>query len=251
MTARLEARAVTYLVNGSAILVETSLVLPESGTVAIIGPNGAGKSTLVKALCGIVAPTRGEVLLGGRPILALPARERAGVIGYMPQQFEPHWDLSVAELLRLGAERTGGAVSDGRIDELAARYELRGFLRRRWRTLSGGERARALLATVLAVDPPILLADEPGASLDIRHRLDLVKSLVARGRGHLSVVVMHDLDLALRHFDRVVLMQAGRIASEAPARALRDDPRLDGIFGVRFERTMVGGAPTVQVVEAS
>jgi ABC-type cobalamin/Fe3+-siderophores transport system ATPase subunit len=89
---------------------------------------------------------------------------------------------------------------------------------------------------VLVVDPPVLLADEPGASLDIRHRIDLVQVLAARARERLSVVVMHDLDLAFRFFDRVIVVEGGRIAADGPARELINDPRLDATFNVTFER---------------
>ena len=119
--------------------------------------------------------------------------------------------------MRLGAERLGEesrAAEEGAI----ARFDLGTLRARRWSTLSGGERARVLLAMVLAVDPPALLADEPAASLDIRHRIDVVQALVARATDRLSVVVMHDLDLTFRFFDKVIVMDAGRIVAHGRAR---------------------------------
>jgi iron complex transport system ATP-binding protein len=157
----------------------------------------------------------------------------------LPQYFEPHWDLTVADLVRLGAERAGG-VTKGVVEEITTRFELAALRARRWSTLSGGERARVLLAMVLAVDPPALLADEPAASLDIRHRIDVVRSLVQRGIDRLSVVVMHDLDLAFRFFERVVVMDRGRIVAAGHAHDIFDDARLDAAFGVRFERLKMG-----------
>jgi iron complex transport system ATP-binding protein len=160
---------------------------------------------------------------------------RARRIGFLPQHFEPHWDLAVGDLVRLGAARDPELAVDA-APKILARFELGGLERRRWSTLSGGERARVLLAMVLVADPPILLADEPAAALDIRHRLDVIGALAARGRDRLSVVVVHDLDLAFRFFERVVVMVKGRIVADAPAAALLADPRLDAAFGVRFER---------------
>jgi iron complex transport system ATP-binding protein len=222
--------------RGTATLVDNlSLAAPATGSIAVIGPNGAGKSTLLKVLAGIERPTSGRVLVGGRDLASLPGAERARTVGFLPQHFEPHWDLSVTELVRLGAERSGQPTGDA-VQRVSRTFELAGLERRRWSTLSGGERARALLATVLAVDPPLLLADEPAAALDIRHRLDVIAALAHRGRDRLSIVVVHDLDLALRFFDRVILLDRGRIVADGPADELIKDPRLDDVFGVRFER---------------
>ncbi|MFD2180654.1 ABC transporter ATP-binding protein [Rhodoplanes azumiensis] len=227
---------VTVERRGARLLAGVSLALPATGAVAIVGPNGAGKSTLLRLLAGQAEPSSGMVRLGDTPLSALRPRERARSIGYVPQHFAPHWNLSVTDLVRLGAERGGGAVAGRSVADVIAAHNLVTLCARRWSALSGGERARVLLAMVLAVDPPILLADEPGASLDIRHRLALVETLAARGRDRLCVVVMHDLDLAFRHFDRIVLVDRGRIVADATADALFEDPRLDAAFGVRFVR---------------
>lgn len=212
-----------------------SLNFDATNSVAIIGPNGAGKSTLLKALAGTIPPTGGQVRLGRRNLEELPIAERALSIGYLPQHFEPHWDLSVVELLEIGAARAK-ALAAGALETMMVAFELGDLGRRRWSTLSGGERARVLMAMVLVVDPPVLLADEPAASLDIRHRLDLLRVLAGRGRERLSVVVVHDLDLAFSLFDRVVLLAKGELIADEPAKRLLDDPRLDEAFGVRFER---------------
>lgn len=223
----------------STLIRQLSLSFDATESVAIIGPNGAGKSTLLKALAGTEAPTEGQVRLGRRNLDELPAAERAQEIGFLPQHFEPHWDLSVVELLEIGAGRVRSLPVDA-LEKTVAAFELGGFERRRWSTLSGGERARVLLAMVLVVDPPVLLADEPAASLDIRHRLDLLQALAARGEDRLSVVVVHDLDLAFSFFDRVVVMAKGELIADGPAAELVSDPRLDDAFGVRFERLRAG-----------
>jgi iron complex transport system ATP-binding protein len=223
----------------STLLRDLSLFFDATESVAIIGPNGAGKSTLLKALAGTEAPTDGQVRLGRRNLADLPAAERAQQIGFLPQHFEPHWDLSVVELLEVGAGRARSLPADA-LETAMAAFELGGLERRRWSTLSGGERARVLLAMVLVVDPPVLLADEPAASLDIRHRLDLVQALADRGEEKLSVVVVHDLDLAFSFFDRVVVLAKGELIADGPAAQLVSDPRLDDAFGVRFERLRAG-----------
>jgi iron complex transport system ATP-binding protein len=219
----------------TTLLRDLSLSLGPSGSVAVIGPNGAGKSMLLKVLAGLVQPTSGQVRIDDRNLSSLSGRARSQTIAYLPQNFEPHWDLRVEDFVRLGAERAGRAGS-GAIDDAMMRFELASISERRWSTLSGGERARVLLAMVLAPDPPVLLADEPGASLDVRHRLDMVEALLHRATPRLSVVVMHDLDLAFRFFERVIVLTGGRIVADGPAGELVYDPRLDAAFGVRFER---------------
>ena len=228
--------------GGATLLAGVSLALEPGSSVAVIGPNGAGKSMLLKTLAGIERPTEGEVHIDGQDLALLPNAARARQIGYLPQQFEPHWDLNVEDLVRLGAERTDRPVA-GAVERAIATFGLGALRGRRWSTLSGGERARVLLAMVLAVDPPALLADEPAASLDIRHRIEVVRALVGRAADRLCLVVMHDLELAFRFFDQVIVLDRGRIVAHGRAPDVFDDPRLDDAFGVRFERlkTPYGG----------
>jgi iron complex transport system ATP-binding protein len=221
--------------NGAILLDGLSLSLASTGSVAVIGPNGAGKSTLLKVLAGIEKPTSGTVRIGDRDLASLSNATRAATLGYLPQYFDPHWDLTVAELVRIGAERSD-RVPAGAIGQATERFELTSLGQRRWSTLSGGERARVVLATVLVVDPPVLLADEPAASLDIRHRLDVIRTLTRRGSDRLSVVVVHDLDLAFTFFERVIVIDRGRIVADGPAKSLIDDRRIDAAFAVDFDR---------------
>ncbi len=233
--------------GATTILAGASLTFSSAQSVALIGPNGAGKSTLLKALAGLEPPTSGRVLLGDRDLAALSAAARAREIGFLPQHFEPHWDLTVNDLVHLGAERHGGLPRDA-IDRALTSFELLGLGARRWSTLSGGERARVLLAMVLVADPPVLLADEPAAALDIRHRLDVTGILAHRGRERLSIVVVHDLDLAFQYFDRVILLDRGAIVLDGSPAELIDDARLDQAFGVRFERLQTSDGKLLRAV---
>jgi len=219
----------------STLLDRLSLDLGPTGSVALVGPNGAGKSTLLKTMAGLERPTAGSVRAGASDIAALSAANRTRLIGYLPQHFEPHWDLTAGQLVELGAQRVDGTGIEAVRAAMAA-YELDFLAGRRWSTLSGGECARVLLAMVLVSDPPALLADEPAASLDIRHRLDVASALAKRGKDRLSVVVVHDLDLAFRYFDRIVVLDKGRVVADGTAADLLHDKRLDATFGVRFER---------------
>lgn len=186
---------------------------------AICGPNGAGKSTLLTALAGLLTPASGEVQLDGA---ALPSgRERARKIGYLPQTGEVAWDLSVAALAGLGRLPHG----DRGEEQVAAALEavdLTAFAERPVSTLSGGERARALLARVLAGEPEWILADEPLAALDLAHQLALLARLRAAAVAGAGVVlVLHDLALAMNHADRVLVLDRGKLAADgAPEEAL-------------------------------
>ena len=222
------ARGITVLRGGSAVVSQASCVVRPGQLTAICGPNGAGKSTLLTALSGLSAPSTGETTLYGQPFAQVKPRERARLIGFLPQQAELAWDVSVRTLVGLGrlpwraipgrpvrARLEGDhaaierAISDMQLDALADRPVSQ---------LSGGERARALMARVLAGEPCYILADEPFASLDIGHAGDLVilmRMLASRGLG--LAVVMHDLALAMNHADRVIVMNKGTIAADAPA----------------------------------
>ena len=225
----------TLVRNGGALLDSVSLQFAARGSVAIVGPNGAGKSSLLKIMASVLPPTSGRVSVAATDIKQLSGAQRARLIGYVPQQFEPHWDFSVAELVHLGLFRARRAETIS-VGDVLGRFELAALRERRWASLSGGERGRVLMAMVQSTEPAILLADEPGASLDIQHRMQLARALAHYGRDRLAVVVMHDLDLAFRFFERVIVMDRGRIVADGAAAELFSQPMLDETFGVRFER---------------
>jgi iron complex transport system ATP-binding protein len=192
------------------------------GTItAICGPNGAGKSTLLAILAGLLPPASGMVLLGGAPLAALPLRDRARRIGYLPQLGEVAWDLPVRTLAALGRMPHGDS-DHGPVEDALAAVGLTALADRRVSTLSGGERARALLARVLAGQPQWILADEPLAALDLAHQFALLRHLRgAADHGAGVVLVLHDLALAMNHADRVLLLHEGRlVADDAPQLAL-------------------------------
>ena len=206
-----------------------------SQVTAICGPNGAGKSSLLACLAGILAPTNGTVELDGANLAAMLPRARAQALGYLPQQAEAAWDLSVETLVRLGrlpwhdsaaAEQAAvaAALSAMQLDPLRAAPLSR---------LSGGQRARALLARVLAGTPRWVLADEPLANLDLAHQLALLahlRGLAAQGIG--VVVVLHDLAQAMNYADAVVVMAGGRVVRQGPPEAVLDAAALHDVWGV-------------------
>ncbi len=187
---------------------------------AILGPNGAGKSTLLHTLAGLQPPHAGEVLLAGRAIDRLPRRVVAQQIGLLPQQARDPFPATVLQQVLAGRHPyLGRWQREGAVELEAARaalgaVELDGFEQRPITTLSGGERRRVELATLLCQDPPILLLDEPTDQLDLRHQarlLRLLDELAAQGRT--IVMVLHDPTLAARHADQVILLGRHGVAT--------------------------------------
>lgn len=188
---------------------------------AICGPNGAGKSSLLQALAGLLLPESGSVLLDGGPLASLHPRERARAIGYLPQAAEVAWDVSVRNLVALGRLPHVDA-GEAQVDAALAALDLAVFADRPVSKISGGEKARALLARVLAGEPRWILADEPLAALDLGHQLALLAHLRRAAEGGAGVVlVLHDLALAMNHASRVLVLDRGRVVADAaPEQAL-------------------------------
>ncbi len=225
--------------GGRTVLAGVSARFAAGTVTVILGPNGAGKSTLLETLAGLLPPASGRVALDGAALAGLRPRERAQAIGYLPQGGAVHWNLRVDELVALGRlPHRGAFAGPSAEDRMAiaaalAAADLEALQERPVNRLSGGERARALLARVLAGGPRVLLADEPLANLDPRHAMDALRLLrAAADKGAAVVLVLHDLQAAARHADRLLLMADGRcLAAGAPDTVLAPD-LLRAAYGV-------------------
>lgn len=193
----------------------------EPGTItAICGPNGAGKSSLVMALPGLLPPAQGKVRLGANALGAISSTERAKALGYLPQGSDIAWDVSVESLVALGRHPYGDArrgEGPEAVEAALAATQTQSLRARPVSQLSGGEKARVLLARVLAGTPQWILADEPLAALDLAHQLSLIahfKRCAARGQG--VVIVLHDLNLAMNQADRVLVLSEGSLIADGP-----------------------------------
>jgi iron complex transport system ATP-binding protein len=193
--------------------------------VGVLGPNGAGKTTLLRALLGLVRLEAGEARLAGRPVRDLSEVERARLVGYLPQERRVAWSLPAWRIAALGAVDRPPAVARQVALATLDRVGLASLAERGVLEMSGGERARVLLARLLAVEARLLVADEPAAGLDPDAQLmvmDLLRAEAQRGRA--VIVTLHDLGLAARACDRLVVLAAGRVAAEgAPVQALAPD----------------------------
>ena len=218
--------------GGRAVLDGVSAAFAPGRVTAVLGANGAGKSTLLRTIAALVPTRAGRVTLDGADVAAMPARERAQAIGYLPQDAAVHWNMAVRDLVALGRLPHGDAGAEAIAAALAATDTV-ALADRRVRSLSGGERARVLLARVLAGEPQWLLADEPLASLDPLHQLEtlaLLKAAAARGTG--VVVVLHDLTLAARVADDVLLLKDGKVLAHGSTEAVLTEASLAAAYGV-------------------
>ena len=249
--ALLTARGLGVRLAGRVVLKDVSLSLSPGHLVALVGPNGAGKTTLLRALAGLI-PSEGEIKIGGERLSSLPLRERAKRFGYLPQGHVVQWPLPARDIVALG-RYPHGATDPARLSPRDADAVLRAmqavdvieFSDRRVTELSGGERSRVALARALAVEAPVILADEPTASLDPRHQIDVMKNLRATAdKGVLVIVVTHDLGLAARFADHVLVLREGRLVSQgAPAEALSEQVMADvfriSAYRAEFQREAV------------
>jgi iron complex transport system ATP-binding protein len=226
----LTAQGLNVTLAGRLVLRDVSLALSPGHLVALVGPNGAGKTTLLRALAGLV-PSDGEIHVGGDALSSLALRQRARRFAYLPQGHLVHWPLPARDIVALG-RYPHGATDPARLTARDAEAVLRAmqaadvveFGDRRVTELSGGERSRVALARVLAVEAPVILADEPTSSLDPRHQIDVMKTLrAAADNGTLVMVVTHDLGLAARFADTILVLSDGRLVSQgAPDEALSE-----------------------------
>ncbi len=198
---------------------DISAVFRTGEVTAICGPNGAGKSTLLSCLAGLLTPDAGSVTLADLALNRMALRRRAQAIGYLPQSPEVAWDVSVEVLAGLGRLpwRTGAAEDQAAIDAALTAMDLAELRYGPVSQLSGGERARALAARVLAGEPRWLLADEPLANLDLAHARALIGILRDQANAGAGVVlVLHDLASAMNHADRVLVLDQGQLVADGP-----------------------------------
>ena len=239
----LAARDIKVTIGGKAILHGVTLAVAPGEVVAILGPNGAGKSTLLRVLSGSLQPSEGHVTLDGRPLASWPPQILARRRAVLPQSASLSFPFRAADVVQLGRSPFVGLTARDQdlaiVEDALAETEVEHLADRDYTTLSGGERQRVHLARVLAQiwptemsdDPRYLLLDEPTASLDLSHQHETLR--IARRfaeRGTAVVAILHDLNLAAMHADRLCILRAGAMAAEGtPHRVLTED-RIADLF---------------------
>ncbi len=214
------------------MLAPLSLELVPGDVTGVIGPNGSGKTTLLRALAGL-SRGPGAVTIDGALLATLPAARRARRLAWLPSTRDLAWPMLARDLVALGLG-PGAARDDAAIAAALAAADAGGFATRRVDTLSTGERARVLLARALVASPDWLLLDEPTANLDPWHRLAVMALLrreAERGAG--VAVALHDLDLARRHCDRLLLLSGGGLIADGPPDTVLSPANLARVFAIR------------------
>jgi iron complex transport system ATP-binding protein len=235
---------VTLDLGRRRVLDGVSACLQPGRVTVILGPNGAGKTSLLRVAAGLVRASAGSMSIDGESITTMPLDSRARTVGYLPQQGDVAWNMVARDVVALGRlpHRAGALSDEAAIAAALAATDTEVLAECRVGELSGGERARVLLARVLAGEPKWLLADEPLASLDPAHQLDLLDRLRAVARGGAGVVtVLHDIAQAARVADDAILMADGRIVAAGPAAEVLTSDALSGLFDIAIGWIEVDG----------
>jgi iron complex transport system ATP-binding protein len=250
----LKAEDVVVRLGGTLVVDGATFDLKAGELAVLIGPNGAGKTTLARALAGLI-PAEGRIAIEGRSLASLTPRQRAQRIAYLPQGHVFHWPMAVAAIVALGRHPHADAFSGlsaadrAAVERALSATDTLTFAARAVTTLSGGERARVALARALASEAPILIADEPTVSLDPRHQL-VVMELLARvaHAGAAVLAIVHDLTLAARFADRILVLERGRLNAQGAAREVLTPERIASVFGVEAEiiNSAVGAIPILR-----
>lgn len=239
----LEARRVVFSYSAAPLLENVSVGVEPGRVLGVAGPNGAGKTTLLNLLAGHLAPTRGAVTLGGRSLREIPRRSLAREIALIPPEVQAPFDYSVREVVEMGRYPYADAFrplsdADREIVRAAlARTGLAGFEDRIFNRISSGERQRTVIARALAQEPGVLLMDEPTVHLDLHYQIELHELLrsMAREDGRGVLLITHDLNLAARYCDTLLLMEQGRVVRQGTPEEVLDGELLSRVYRAKLE----------------
>lgn len=243
--------SLTYRHGQREILSGLNLAVAAGEVVALLGPNGAGKSTLLRCVNRIAGRHEGRIVIDGRDAAAITPRELAQRVSWVPQQAGSAMALRVVDMVLLGRaphRRPGSAARDLEIAlQAIERLDLQALALRPVDQLSGGERQRVMLARAIAQEGQLMLLDEPTSDLDLRHQVQAMQTVrdIAQARGAAMLVAIHDLALAARYADRLVMLAQGRIHAAGPWREVLTPANIRAVYGVDAVVGSDGGLPYV------
>ncbi|BFM13110.1 ABC transporter ATP-binding protein [Simiduia litorea] len=241
--AGLEGQHLGFSVADKALLKDVSFSAANGEFIGLIGPNGAGKSTLLKCLSGLITPSQGDVILNQKKLAAWPAKARAKTLALLAQQEAPAWSISAEALVALGRlPHTGSIDAALKVDAALIRMALQAadvetLAERSVDTLSGGELRRVQCARLFATVADIWLADEPIAALDPLHQLQIMQLLKTKSETGLVIAALHDLSLAARFCDRILLLHEGRLVADGTPEQVLTEKNLADVYRIKAQIT--------------
>lgn len=239
------AESISFDYDGVPVLAGVDLAAPGGAVVGLIGPNGSGKTTLMRMIYGALAPRAGTVQVDDADVSTLSTRQVARRLSVVAQESPSELPLTVGEMVLLGrSPHRRGFESYGRADRDAAsraleRVGLTALAGRDYRSLSGGEKQRVLIARTLAQGARYLLLDEPTNHLDVGYQHEVLG--LVREIAETAVVVLHDLNLAARYCDSLVLLDQGRVVASGPVESVLLPAVLEPVYRVRVHRSYESG----------
>lgn len=236
---QLSCHALSFHRGQALVLDQVGFVSDKPELIGIIGPNGAGKTTLMRCLAGLLSPTSGAVALNGQALDRQSITAKAKAIAFLPQERSVHWSLQCQDIVMLGRmpHRSAFARPSEKDRKIVAdamqQMDVSAFANRDFLCLSGGEQARVLIARMLAQEPDLMIADEPVNGLDPAHQISLMQILRAIvAKGTRVLVSLHDLSLASRWCDRLLLVHQGRLVADNSPNIVLSDDNMASVFGI-------------------
>ncbi|MHC1611002.1 MAG: ABC transporter ATP-binding protein [Candidatus Methanospirareceae archaeon] len=248
---RLKVKDLEFSYASVPVLKDVCIELAESEVLGVVGPNGAGKSTLIRCIDRILAPQKGSILLDNRDIKEMRLMELAKEMGYIPQSTSHIFPATVFDTVLMGRRPHLGWRSSEKDEEkvldLLQMLNIEDLAMRDINELSGGQQQKVFIARALAQEPDLLLLDEPTSNLDIRHQLEvmeIIKSIV-REKKISAIMAIHDLNLASRYADRIVMLNGGTIVEAGDPSSVLTPENIREVYGVAAEVKNNNGRPYI------
>ncbi len=238
---KIRIKGLEFSYDSIQALKNVTIDIHESEIVAIVGPNGSGKSTLLKCIDRILKPQKGVILINGKDVKDFSQIEIARTVGYVPQSVKQFFPATVFEVVLMGRRPYLGWRCSRRdiekVFEVLRILDIENIAMRDFNELSGGQQQKVLIARVLAQEPEILLLDEPTANLDIKHQLEVMEIIrtIVREKGITAIVAIHDLNLASRYADRIIMMKDGKVFAVGYPNEVLTSTNVENVYGVKVK----------------
>ncbi len=251
----LSAKGVTFSYGKEAVLDNLDLDVAKGDFIGLIGPNGSGKTTLLKLLMHILSPSKGKVVLEGRPMEEMKRREISQKIAYVPQEENTNFVFSAMEIVLMGrSPYLKGFQMEGEYDIGISKKAMSitdcwQFKGRDILTLSGGERKRVFIARALAQEPEIILMDEPTTHLDLNHQVEIMEKMLELNKAGLTIImVSHDINLASSFCTRLAVLKDGKITRSGKPAEIVNSKLLESVYGCKLKTFSKDNRPIVTLV---